>query len=320
MQLSSEILTSPADTMRDTGPHLFWSDNPQESLKNSIEEFGQTTPILVQKTNDGLEVIAGHARVSILREQGKPVLARLVEEADDVEKGLLYLADNAQRPLDDAMRFAALRYFRPLMDEKRLRSDILQRLGVKPKSKDAKLFAAWLDMPENWQEHLLAGRVPLAAGIVLGRMEEADRDAVEPLFANFAWSRSNGVNMLTWLFEAGKMASCSTADIMERAGVNEILKQGLSPKDCIARLNAAVKDTRYPELSALQERFAKAAREITAGTRWRLSQPNNFETGGAEMTVQIKDADQLAKAVKDLETIAGESTWKTLWKLGGKND
>lgn len=320
LQLSQEIITAPTDSIRDEGSHLFWSDRPHESLLNSIRELGQAMPVLVQQTDNGLELIAGHARLAALREAGLPVLVRIVEGASNVDKGMLYLADNAQRPLDDAMRFAAVRYFHTIMDEKSLRSDILPRLGVKPKSKDAKLFLAWLDMTENWQAHLTAGRVPLAAGTILARMTEEDRTSIEPLFTSFSWSRSNCVNLLTWLFEAGKMNGIPVSDVMSKAKVDEILRQGLSPKDCIAKLTATVKNTRYPELSALQERFARAAREITAGSRWRLNQPNNFETGGAELTIQVKDAGQLAKAMEDLEAMSSDSTWNELWRLGGKND
>lgn len=320
MHLTNETITAPASEVRHDGEHLFWSENPTESLRISIRQLGQTTPVLAQETDAGLELVAGYARLAALRELGEPVLARLVSGADAADKGILYLTDNGLRPLDEGMRLRALGYFKPLMDEDRLAREIFPLLGVKPKSKDARLLLAWLDLPANWQALLDSGNVPLVAGETLLRMNEADRNAVEPLFSTLSWSRSNAVNMLTWLFEAGKMTAKPVADVMESAGLNGIVAQGLSPKDGIARLTTAMKAARYPELSRLQDDFAKAAKELTAGTRWRMSQPNNFETGGAELTVQIKDADQLLRAVRELETMAGMSPWKTLWKLGGQHD
>lgn len=320
MQLSSEIITASAESVHAGGNHLFWPDNSEESLEKSIKEFGQTTPVLAMETNNGLELIAGQARLRILRELKRPVMTRLVAEADDREKGLLFLTDNAARPMDDGMRLAALRYFRPLMDIKTLTSDILPRLGIKPKSKDAKLLIAWLDLPEVWQNLLTKGNVPLAAGTPLSRMNETDRSAVEPLFTSFSWSRSNAVNMLTWLFETSKMTSTSIGEAMKSAGLDDILNQSLTPKDGIAKLTAAMKTARYPAISQLQADFASAARELTAGSRWRMSQPNNFETGGAELTVQIKDVDQLKRAIKELEAMSEMSPWDTLWNLGKQND
>ncbi len=320
MKLTHEIITASATAMQTGGAHLFWTDKPSESLVNSINEFGQTTPVLVSESENGLTLVAGHARLAALTDSGAPVLARMVEDATSIDMGLLYLADNGERSVDDGMRLKALKYFSPLMDVKQLRSDILPRLGVKPKSKDAKLLLAWLAMDERWQELLIGGNVPLAVAPPLSRMSEDERAAVEPLFTGFSWSRSNAVNTLTWLFETAKMTDSSVNDIMEKAGIGDIMKQGLSPKDAIARLAAAAKLIRYPELSKLQEKFATAAREITGGTRWRMTQPNNFETGVSELTVQVKDAAQLANAVKEMEALAASSAWEKIWNLGSQDD
>lgn len=320
MQLKSEIFTARAKDLDTTGAHLFWASSPSESLTNSIREFGQTSPVLVCDSDTGLQLVAGHARLTVLSELDLPVLARMVTDASDAKKGLLYLTDNLERTITDGMRLKALQYFAPLMDEKNLKEDILPRLGIKPKSKDAKLLLAWLKLDARWQALLESGNVPLAAATPLARMTDEEQDAVAPLFTNFSWSRSNAVNVLTWLFETSKMRATSVQEVMQQAGMTDILSQGLSPKDAIHKLATAARLIRYPELTRLQDAFATASREITAGTRWRMTQPNNFETGGSELTVQVKDVDQLAQAVKDLDALSGSSTWDTIWKLGGGND
>lgn len=320
MRLTSDIFTASPTSIQTDSAHLFWKENPSESLGKSIAEFGQTSPVLVCETETGLSLVAGSARLSVLAEARQPVLARLVEEADDTDKGRLYLADNSHRPLDDAMRLAALEFFAPRMDGATLRRDILPLLEIKPKSKDAKLLFAWLDMDTSWRDLLTSGNAPLAAAGPLAKMDDEDRNAVKPLFTDRSWSRSNGVNVLTWLFEAAQMTETSVDGVMDRAGMTTILNQGLSPKDAIARLSAAARQARYPELSKLQDRFASAAGEITAGTGWRMTQPNNFETGGSELAVQVKDEDQLAQAVKDLEALAASSAWTKVWKLGNQDD
>jgi ParB family chromosome partitioning protein len=320
LQLTSEIFTSPAQAIHTGGGHLFWSGNISESLKNSIAEFGQSAPVLVYNGEHGPTLAAGSARLAVLDELGRPVLARMIEGADDISLGLLYLADNAHRQLDDAMRFKALRYFAPLMDQAALARDVLPRLGVRAKSKDARLLLDWLGLPEAWQELLGSGNLPLAAGMVLARMNDADRDAVMPLFAGMSWSRSNAVNVLTWLYEAARMAGCPVAEVMDRAGMSALLDQGLSPKDAIARLCAAARQVRHPELTRLRERFDAAARTVTGGTAWKLVQPDNFETDGAELSVRIKNPDQLARAVKELQGLADNPAWETVFHPGGDND
>lgn len=317
MLLTSEIVTSSNQAIRSGGPHLFWSGNIHESLRNSITEFGQSAPVLVRETEDGLDLVAGASRLAVLTGLNRPVLARLVEAETPVELGLLYLADNAHREPDDAMRFRALRYFGPLMDRDALARDVLPRLGVRPRSKDERLLLDWLGLPEAWQELLVRGNAPLAAGTVLARMSDADRDAVAGLFESLSWSRSSAVNVLTWLFEAGRMTGSSVAEVMERAGMNAVAGSELSPKDAIARLSAAARQARYPELTRLRGRFDEAARAVTAGTRWRLTQPDNFETSGAELTVRVKDAAQLAAVVEELNGLAGSPAWKDVFNPGG---
>ncbi|MGE4423247.1 MAG: hypothetical protein AB7D39_13195 [Pseudodesulfovibrio sp.] len=320
MQLTSEIFTSPAQAIRTGGGHLFWSGNISESLRNSIAEFGQSAPVLVYNGEHGPTLAAGSARLAVLAELGRPVLARMVEGEDAVSLGLLYLADNAHRPLDDAMRFKALQYFAPLLDEAALEQDVLPRLGVRARSKDARLLLDWLGLPEAWQRLLGSGTLPLAAGMVLARMNEADRDAVMPLFEGMTWSRSNAVNVLTCLYEAARMAGTPVAEVMERAGMPALLDQGLSPKDAIARLCAAARQARHPELTRLRERFDAAARTVTGGTAWKLVQPDNFETDGAELSVRVKDPAQLARAVEELRAVADNPAWKTVFNPGGGND
>ena len=175
-------------------------------------------------------------------------------------------------------------------------------------------------MEPAWRALLASGNAPLAAVGPLAKLSDEDRAAAAPLFTKLSWSRSNGVNILTWLFETAKMTDSPVREVMNRAGMNAILGQGLSPKDAIARLSAAARQARYPELSRLQDRFVSAAGEITTGTRWRMAQPNNFETGGSELTVQVKDADQLAQAVRDLERLAASPAWEKIWNLGSLND
>jgi len=320
LQLTSEIFSSPTQAIHTGGGHLFWSGNISESLKNSIAEFGQSAPVLVYNGEQGPTLAAGSARLAVLAELGRPVLARMIEGADDVSLGLLYLADNAHRQIDDAMRFKSLQYFAPLLDTADLEQDILPRLGVRPKSKDARLLLDWLGLPGPWQELLGRGTLPLAAGMVLARMDDADRDAVMPLFADMAWSRSNAVNVLTWLYEAGRMAGTPVAEVMDKAGMSALLGQGLSPKDAIARLCATARQARHPELTRLRERFDAAARTVTGGTGWKLLQPDNFETNGAELSVRIKDRAQLAQAVEELHGMADNPAWETVFRPGGDND
>lgn len=320
MHVFFDTRTVPAADIRPDDDHCFWSAEPDERLADSIARHGQLTPLLARESDQGMALVSGATRLSVLRELGRDVHVRIVEADTPLDRGLLYLADNGHRPLDDGMRLAALRYFAPLLGPDKLAETIFPHLGIKARSKDAKLLLAWLDLPATWQDHLTAGRVPLAAATVLARLDGDDLDAVEPLFAAFSWSRSNAVNLLTWFHETGRMQDIPVRQVMEQAGVFDLLTQGLSPKDAIARIVTAVRQARYPTLAGLEATFASTARDLTTGTRWRLNQPDSFETGAAELTVRVADRAQLAQALEDLEAMSEATGWDTLFTLGRSDD
>lgn len=320
MLLSNEIIAIQPKTLNRKGKHLFWAAAPDKFLLQSLREFGQTMPVLAEETDKGMSLVTGHARVAALSEQGTPVLARMVRGADPISRGLLYLADNAQRPLDDGMRLDAMLYFSEWMDSKRLSAEILPRLGVRPGSKDAKALFTWLGMPEAWRVHLKAGRVPLASSTILARLKQDELDALEPFFSQLSWSRSNGVNFLTWLYEGARMHDCGIAQALEQAELPGMLTLGLSPKDTIARLSASARAYRFPDLTELQSRFTTLSRELSAGTVWRVGQADNFETGGVEISARIKNDGQLAKALSDLGIISESPLWERLFALGRSDD
>ena len=316
MQLTNDFSTASAAALTRFADHAFWTDEPDQALMDSLAEHGQLNPVLVRDAPDGPTPVAGFARIAALRQTDRPALLRTVVADTPLDRALFYLADNSHRTLDDAMRVAALAHFRPLVDHDRLSTDILPRLGVAPKSKDARLLLTWLDLPETWRDHLAAGRVPLAAGTALIRMAPDDLDAVAPLFAELSWSRSNGVNLLAWLYETGRMRGEPVETVMQHAGMNDLLDGNLSPKDVMRKLVATAHQVRHPHFAALQSRFERTARELTAGTRWRIEQPNHFETGGADLRVQVKTPEELARSVEELETMATQPQWDALWKLG----
>jgi ParB family chromosome partitioning protein len=80
------------------------------------------------------------------------------------------------------------------------------------------------------------------------------------------------------------------------------------------------RQARHPELTRLRDRFDAAARTVTGGTAWKLAQPDNFETNGAELSVRVKDREQLARAVQALQSMADNPAWETVFRPGGDNE
>jgi len=295
------------------GSWLFWAREPDQRLIASLSGLGQTTPVIVERGTRPLSLIAGHARVRALKDLSRPVLA-VSADANPTEKGLLYLASNTGRPLTSGMRLQALRYFERLLPEEDLGSVVGPYLGLSPHEREWELLCKWLRLPRALDAYLIQGNLPLETALILARLGPLELEALSPFFSDLRWSKSNAVNLFTWLWEAGQARSCGLDQLLEPEGFTEILNQNLSPKDAMARLSAKARGLRYPTLSRLEEDFAEASRGLSAGTAWEVAPSKNFEARAVTLSARIKDRDQLIKAVQDLENMAKSGVWETLWE------
>ncbi|MDY7002065.1 MAG: hypothetical protein SVS15_09840, partial [Thermodesulfobacteriota bacterium] len=187
-------------------------------------------------------------------------------------------------------------------------------LGLSPFEREWDLLRLWLRLPQDFDAYLTQGNLPLETALILARLEPSELKALGPFFFDLRWSRGNAVNFLTWLWEAGQARACGLDQLLESEGFSEILKQNLSPKDAVARLSAKARALRYPTVVRLEQDFAAASGELSAGTAWEVAPSRNFEAGSVTLSARIRDRDQLIKAVRDLENMAGSGLWETLWE------
>lgn len=315
MTISDAVTLVPASALDVTEPCLFWAGKADEALAFSLARLGQMEPVLAERRGDRFALVAGSRRVDVLGGLGRPVLVREVE-ATDLEKGLLYLSTNSGRPLTDGMRFAALRYFKMLCTDEELASFVGPLLGLSPRGRDMRMLLGWFELPDTFDPALLAGRLPLAAGEVLARMTREEQEAVAPFFEDLSWSRGHAVNFLTWVLEAARSRESDAATLLAQGGFYPILsEEGLSPKDAMAGLTALARAARYPALLRLETDSARLGREICAGTSWKITRADQFETPAVDLTVRVSRPDQLARAVADLAKAAASPLWPRLLGL-----
>jgi ParB family chromosome partitioning protein len=296
------VFACPAADIDAGGAWLFWSLPPSPALRLSLERHGQLVPVLVDGSGSRPVLLAGAARVGALAELGREVLCLDLGAVEGLARGLVYVQSNLGRELTDGQIVAAIRYF-----SAEPRADLgpaLEALGLEPRSKRLRLVRSWLALPRRWDRLLAAGNVPLACAELLEGLGPGDLDAVEPLFADLSWSRGNAVNVLTWLREICVRDASRAAEVLADCGTAGLLGAGLSPKDAMARVTQEVRRRRYPLLSAMERDFSDAARQLTAGTRWRLAQPDCFESDVVEIGARLGSVAELRAASAELARIA----------------
>jgi ParB family chromosome partitioning protein len=309
----ARTLRCPAADIDASGPWIFWSAPPSPALRRSLERHGQMAPVLVDMSGGAPVLVAGAARVAALADMGREVLCLDLGPLDDAGKGLAYLQSNLGPEPTDVRVVAAMRYFRsiPGCDM----GPVLESLDLAPRSKRLRLVEAWLSLPTGWDRHL--DGAPLACAELLASFSEQDLAALEALFDGLSWSRGNAVNLLTWLRETCLRDGAGAAALLQDCGVGGILAEGLSPKDAMTRISQQVRLRRFPRLSAMERDFAEAARRVAAGTRWRIVQPDQFESDAVEMTVRVRNVDELRAAGAELARLASREDLDGLFPAEG---
>lgn len=309
----ARTLRCPAADIDASGPWLFWSVSPSPALRRSLERHGQLEPVMVDASGGTPVLVAGAARIAALADAGREALCLDLGPLDDAEKGLAYLQSNLGPEPSDVRIVAAMRYFRsiPGCDM----TPILESLDLAPRSKRLRLAEAWMTLPAGWDRHL--DGVPLACAELLAGFSSGDLAALEPLFDGLSWSRGNAVNILTWLRETCLRDGAAAAALLQDCGVSGILAEGLSPKDTMTRISQQVRQRRFPRLSAMEREFAETARRVAAGTRWRIVQPDQFESDAVELAVRVRNADELRAASTELARLAAREDLAALFPAEG---
>ena len=93
------ILSIPIDKIvrnKDQPRQLFFNES-LESMAVSIKENGQLAPILVRKSKDGYEIIAGERRWRAMQSIREHSIDAIVMDVDDKESALIAIVENVQR-------------------------------------------------------------------------------------------------------------------------------------------------------------------------------------------------------------------------------
>src|SRR3989338_770263 len=106
-----KILQIPLSQIRPSKyqPRLDFNEESLSELVNSIREKGVVQPVLVRKSQDGYELIAGERRLRAAKTLGAATIPAIVRDVNDVDMLELALIENIQReglnPIEEAHAF-----------------------------------------------------------------------------------------------------------------------------------------------------------------------------------------------------------------------
>lgn len=153
------VILIPEDAIRKNAyqPRHRFDETALEELTRSIREKGVIQPIIVRKSEDGYELIAGERRLQAARRAGLREIPALIREVRDRQDLLeIALIENIQR--EDLNPIDRARSYRRLIDEfGESQEDIAGRVG-KDRSTIANTIRI-LDLPEEIRRMIEEGRL-----------------------------------------------------------------------------------------------------------------------------------------------------------------
>ncbi len=161
-------------------PRQDFSDSELVEMAQSVREKGIITPLLVSKTEDGYQLIAGERRWRAAQKAGLervPVVVREVTPAEPLE---LALIENIHRKDLNAIEEATA-YARLLEETGATQESLAKRLG-RDRSSIANLLRL-LKLPGLIQQDVIDGQLSMGharvlAGLSTGKEQRAMRDAI----------------------------------------------------------------------------------------------------------------------------------------------
>ena len=161
-------------------PRLNFSKPELEELMLSIKENGVITPILLSKTDNGYQLIAGERRWRASQRAGLDRIPAVVRETTAVETLELALIENIHRqdlnPIEEA-----LAYQRWLEDMGTTQEVLARKMG-KDRSTITNMLRL-LNLPRNIQKDLIEGRLTMGhsrvlAGLKTSQEQQLVRDKI----------------------------------------------------------------------------------------------------------------------------------------------
>ncbi len=179
-------------------PRKIFKDKELEELSLSIKENGIIQPLIVVKTDDGFELVAGERRLRAAKKANLEKVPVVVKRATDREKMVMSIIENVQRSDLNCVE-EALAYFQLMEEYKLTQEEVAKKLG-KERSTIAN-FLRILKLPRDVIELLQKELLAFGHAKVLASVKERE-SAIR--FANTAVNEQLSVRELEKLIKTAR--------------------------------------------------------------------------------------------------------------------
>jgi ParB-like chromosome segregation protein Spo0J len=295
-----------------------------QALQRSVACIGVLTPLHLRQPSEQspLQVVCGSKRLLACQQTGHtsvPALVYSAAELSEQQAFLLALHDNlgcrVLNAVEKARVILRLRqhfHYQPGA----LLQEFCPLLDLPPRLETLEAYCLFATLEDPLQAAVVEGTLPLETALWIGEYDAEDRQALLELFTGLKVGTNRAREFVTYIDEICQRDACRPASLLQGLGVPTVLadKQLSGPQklDSVRRI---LRQTRYPQLSAYEQRFQEAARRLHLPSQISLRPPPYFEGQQYQVTLSFSQRQELQHYAQRLLEAAEHEALAALLEL-----
>ena len=308
-----------------------------EEIAVDLKRLGQIYPVILEERgNDRYRIVAGFVQIGAARKTGwQSIEAKIFEQGEIPPQELFLLAlsgrilEDSISPVEKAVALKkALTSFG--FKEEEIGREIAPLLDIPPSRKVIRNYLALADADEAIRDAVHFGHLPANQAFLLLPFEAADRLALSNLFQNLRPSFNEAKEILRNMGDVARMQKKPIKEILALKEIKGILKPAcppagrhgrrgrdktLSQRKKTENLRQTLKKLRYPLLSETREEMYKRLKALALSPEVRVTFDPTFEKEEIAITLEAKDEEKLACALKTLQAALAAGKFASIFSL-----
>lgn len=295
-----------------------------QRILDSVARMGVLTPLHLRRAGESapLQLVAGSKRLRAARQAGQATVPALVHEADELSEQqafLLAVHDNlACRPFNAVEKARILRRLRhdfqyPDAD---LTEQFCPLLNLPPRADTLHAYCTLATLDDPLQAATVESGLPVDVALWVGGLSSVDRQALLPLFASLQLGSNRAQECATYIDEVCQRDACSAAALLERLDIPALLadaqRSGPQKREAVRH---ALRQARYPQLTAHEQRYREAVRRLRLPPAIALRPPPYFQSRQYQVSFSFSQRRELRHAAQRLLDAADSDALDDLFDL-----
>lgn len=295
-----------------------------QRLLDSVARMGVLTPLHVRRPAESalLQLVAGSKRLRAAQQAGQATVPALVHAADELSEQqafLLAVHDNlASRPFNTVEKARILRRLRHDFQypDAALIEQFCSLLDLPPRADTLEAYCTLATLDNALQAATVESSLPVDIALWAGSLDTTDRQAVLPLFTGLQLGSNRAQECAAYIDEICQRDACTAAALFQRLDIPALLadpqRSGPQKREAARR---ALRQARYPQLTAHEQRYRDAARRLRLPPAITLRPPPYFESRQYQITFSFSQRQELRRAAQRLLGAADSDAVDDLFNL-----